>query len=214
MSGGPVRAAFVGDSLTLGIGDPGRLGWVGRLSRHYPREELLAYNLGVPGETVRDIARRWRCETRSRLPAGGLLVFSFGTNDALQRASADRASVLTQAEAILGQASRDHVVLFVTPPPSGDAALNTFLAGLGKELAGHAEAAGGLVFDAFGVLSKDPVWREQMRSGDGLHPGEAGYERLAERVAASGVWREACDRARARFNSAGSVGVRTGTGSS
>ena len=48
-----MRVVFVGDSLTVGVGDPAYLGWVGRLCAAAPLAglELTAYNLGVRSET-------------------------------------------------------------------------------------------------------------------------------------------------------------------
>jgi acyl-CoA thioesterase-1 len=69
----------------LGVGDPHRLGWVGRLARLLDERglHLTAYNLGVRSDTSADAPRRWHTEVQARLPTGidRRVVFSFGVND-------------------------------------------------------------------------------------------------------------------------------------
>ena len=63
-----IGLCFVGDSFTVGFGDPKALGWVGRVvSRtHHPDVEVTAYNLGVRGQDSGDVMARWRGECMPR----------------------------------------------------------------------------------------------------------------------------------------------------
>jgi acyl-CoA thioesterase I len=56
-----------GDSFVAGIGDPCRLGWVGRAIAALNRPQITLYNLGVRGQTGADILARLHCEAAPRL---------------------------------------------------------------------------------------------------------------------------------------------------
>jgi len=63
------RVLFFGDSHAAGIGDPEGKGWVGRVVAESFRlgHPLMAYNLGVRGETSEQVAARWHAEALPRL---------------------------------------------------------------------------------------------------------------------------------------------------
>ena len=79
-----------GDSITYGAWDV-EGGWVQRLRKQLDRKTLagkgfyLVYNLGVSGDTTRDVLHRFENETKPRLSGEGetIIVFSIGTNDCL-----------------------------------------------------------------------------------------------------------------------------------
>ena len=58
------RVCFIGDSFVQGTGDPTGLGWVGRVVSETKQAgwNITGYNLGVRGETSRDIMARWERE--------------------------------------------------------------------------------------------------------------------------------------------------------
>ena len=78
-------SALTGDA-TVGAGDETVLGWVGQVvgTAWAQNHDVTIYNLGIRGDSTRDILRRWRRECDARLPRGtnGRLVFMFGGNDA------------------------------------------------------------------------------------------------------------------------------------
>ncbi len=80
-----LRICFVGDSITVGSGDTGFLGWPGRLSVAETERghDVTLYNMGVRGDTSEMVLPRWRSECEVRLPehVNGRLVLSFGLND-------------------------------------------------------------------------------------------------------------------------------------
>ncbi len=67
---------------------------------------ITYYNLGIRGETSRDLAQRWQAEVKRRTaPHHDMrIVFSFGTNDTtLETEQRDRIGTLTQEFGILCQ---------------------------------------------------------------------------------------------------------------
>src|SRR5262245_46817931 len=81
----PDTIYFLGDSITLGWRDEELGGWPTRLMRRLAARghDITGYNLGIRGDTSREIAGRWKDEVRRRQRgANPLLVFAFGVNDA------------------------------------------------------------------------------------------------------------------------------------
>lgn len=181
------RVFFVGDSHVVGVGDPERRGWVGRLAGWSDRDGLpiTVYNLGVRHDTSDDIARRWHDEVASRRVAGSedRMVLSFGVNDTAPGGLAADRSVANLHELVARAAAVGLPVLVVGPPPVADRAQNRRIAALDGRFAGS-----GVPYVAvFAALAADPRWVEEVAAGDGSHPGGRGYAALAELVAP--VWR-------------------------
>ena len=188
------RVLFFGDSHVAGVGDPSGLGWVSRVvaASFAAGTPLTAYNLGVRGDTSVQVAARWRQETRARLLPGAetRIVMSFGANDTtiedgVQRVEAERScgalgDMLERASAIGLPA------LVVGPAPVDDAEQNRRIQSLsvafGEICASHGVPFLGVIEPLLG----SDVWSEQVASGDGAHPGAAGYEELAQLVLAGG----------------------------
>src|SRR5688572_27006622 len=106
------RICFVGDAFTVGAGDETGLGWVGRLAAgEWARgHDITIYNLGIRGNSTREIGPRWRQECARRIPATarGRLVFMFGGNDAKEQVGrgieVPLAESVDNARRILGEA--------------------------------------------------------------------------------------------------------------
>ncbi len=83
----PKQLIVIGDSSVYGWGDTEGGGWCGRLNRHWMNSENkpVLYQLGIRGDGLEKVARRWRreweCrgELRRNLPGGILL--AVGIND-------------------------------------------------------------------------------------------------------------------------------------
>jgi lysophospholipase L1-like esterase len=75
------RIIVIGDSSVQGRVDPEGGGWVGRLRKWHESKARhnVIYNLGIGGETTRDLLKRLEFECRSRKP--DLIIFSLGIND-------------------------------------------------------------------------------------------------------------------------------------
>ncbi len=193
-----MRLCFIGDSFVNGTGDPLGLGWVGRACAAARRRghDVTCYTLGIRGDTSADIARRWREEAARRLPSGidGRLVFSFGANDCRGENGApriERQAALANARAILGDAKAQHPTLMLGPPPlSGDAAADADVARLSPALARLCAELAIAYLDLHRPLSAMRLWRLELTTGDGAHPGAAGYAVIAELVEGWAAWRE------------------------
>ena len=186
---------FVGDSYVVGIGDPERRGWVGRLAARSDRDgtPVTVYNLGVRRDTSEDVERRWADEVSARRVAGSedRMVVSFGVNDTTDvagtvRVPADR--TVANLDAIVARAAAFALpVLVVGPPPVADEAQNRLIAALDGRLAARAGQAGVPFVSVFAALAADPRWTDEVAAGDGSHPAARGYALLAELV--TPTWR-------------------------
>jgi acyl-CoA thioesterase I len=198
MSGQPVnRLCFVGDSLTLGIGDPHGQGWVGRILS-FAREkgsELTGYNLGIRRDTSVDIAARWKDEVVAKLPQNqrGAIAFAFGTNDCLEEGGTRRvppSETLAVSARILAEASQVAPVLMIGPPPTADRQENTRISALAADLEALCAKLDVPYFNSFRALIADSVWCDELRAGDGYHPSSGGYAALARRLWSWSAWGE------------------------
>ena len=184
------RVFFVGDSYVVGIGDPERRGWVGRIAERSDRDGLpvTVYNLGVRRDTSDDIARRCAAEVGARRVAGSedRMVVAFGVNDTAgacgrPRVPADRS--VANLRAILVEAATARLpVLVVGPPPVADRAQNRRIAALDRQLDTAAEGLTVPYVSVYAALAADPRWTDEVERGDGSHPAAQGYALLADLV--------------------------------
>lgn len=182
-----VRVVFVGDSFVAGIGDPEGRGWVGRVvaAAQAAGTELIAYNLGVGGDTSADVVRRWRSEVLPRLAAAddGRIVFSFGANDATLergRPRVDAGATAANLEHLLERAHGLGLGTFlVGPAPVGDEHQHERILELSSRLATVAAAGDVPHVEVAGAMAQSAVWRAEVEAGDGAHPAARGYELLA-----------------------------------
>jgi lysophospholipase L1-like esterase len=185
------RVFFVGDSYVVGVGDPARRGWIGRLADRSDREGMpvTVYNLGVRRDTSEDVRRRWADEVAVRRVAGSedRVVVSFGVNDT----TGDDGAVRVPAErtvanltAIVGRAAAVRLpVLVVGPPPVAERAQNRRIAALDERLHACSDGLGVPYVPVYAALAADPRWTDEVARGDGAHPAAQGYALLAELVA-------------------------------
>ncbi|BDT93418.1 hypothetical protein IFM12275_33940 [Nocardia sputorum] len=186
-----LRVCFVGDSFVAGVGDPGCLGWAGRLASaaHAEGVPLTAYNLGVRRQTSTDVVRRFGAECAPRLPEGvdARVVLSFGVNDTLHENGGPRVTPdesVANLSALLAQAAaRGWPVLMVAPPPIADEEHNARTAALDERFARVCAASGVPYVRVHQPLRDNAVWGAEVRAGDGAHPGAAGYAEIAALIA-------------------------------
>ena len=191
-----MRICFIGDSFVNGIGDPTLLGWVGRVCAAARRRgaDITCYNLGIRGNTSADIAARWQDETTRRLPADidGRVVFAFGANDCVLDGGAPRVAPersLANARTILDAARQRYQTLMLGPVPLALDGATTRIDALSQGLAGLCGELGVPYLDLFTPLAAMNLWRVETLTGDGAHPGAAGYALIADLVEGWEPWR-------------------------
>lgn len=184
-----LRICFAGDSFVAGTGDSSALGWVGRVVAEAIASGLAitAYNLGVRGETGPQIARRIAAETAPRFvaDADARLIVSFGANDTVERGGRVRASVEQTVQAIRDIREATVVpVLLVGPPAVDNARQNERLRTTDALLSAEALRLDIPFVETFSATAESPLWRRQIRDGDGYHPDAEGYAFLSSIVSA------------------------------
>jgi acyl-CoA thioesterase-1 len=187
-----VRILAFGDSFVAGAGDPAHQGWLGRALAGRPA--VTAYNLGVRGDTSADVLRRWSAEAEARLspdePCG--LVFAFGSNDANATEGRPRlpaAESLKNAHQLLSQGAARAPVLMVGPPPAEEPGLAARLEGLNEAFKTLCVRLKTPYIDVLRPLAVSGTWLAEAGAGDGAHPGAAGYQQMADLIAAHPAWR-------------------------
>lgn len=151
---------------------------------------MRVHNLGVPGDTSTDIARRWQAEAAAHLhnASDGRFIFSFGANDAAQ--TLPPSETLANAAAILSAASARAPTLMIGPAPiADDITANQRIARLCLALASLCRTLALPYLPIHAALAATPAWMEEARHGDGAHPGAGGYAALAALVEAWPPWR-------------------------
>jgi acyl-CoA thioesterase I len=193
LSAREIHVLFFGDSHTVGVGDPSGLGWVGRIvaTTHAAGISLVAYNLGVRGETSRDVLRRWRDEANTRSSElETRVVFAVGANDTAEEDRALRVEPSVSVEtltALLRQADAAGLpALVVGPAPVGDDKQMDRIAELSNRFAALCEQIGAPFVGVAAPLRQSEAWRSEIAASDEAHPAAAGYEELARLVLASG----------------------------
>lgn len=184
-----IRICFVGESFVNGTGDPECLGWTGRICANANRKgyDITYYNLGVRGETSRNLKQRWLQEVSYRLckDYDGRVVFSFGANDAGAngiKQGIDLAESSKNIRSILSEAKQHYPVLMVGPPPCGDInqeKANQILANLSQQFALVCNELDVPYLNVFSILVKSPIWLTEAKANDGAHPKAAGYTEFA-----------------------------------
>jgi lysophospholipase L1-like esterase len=188
------RVLFFGDSFVAGVGDPGGLGWVGRVVAASYRAglPLTAYDLGVRRDTSLDVEARWRAEALARThdAAAYGVVLGLGVNDTTEEDGELRVAPGVAVDAlgrILGGAAQLGLRAFVVgPAPVGEPAQDDRIRALSQALEPVAAEHGAPFVAVAEALCVSAAWRSEAAAGDGAHPGAGGYEELAGLVLAGG----------------------------
>lgn len=206
------RICFIGDAFTVGAGDETALGWVGRLAQgEWQRNhDVSVYNLGIRGNSSRDIAGRWRAECKARIPQGanGRLVFMFGGNDAKETVGSGIEvpieEALGHARGFMSEAAAWLPTLWIGLIPMNEAKPYPQLLQGGPQYrfsnqrqaeynARYAELAAELkipFLDLHSRLIDDPQWMALTQEGDGSNPTGEGYALVASMIAGWDAWRK------------------------
>jgi lysophospholipase L1-like esterase len=207
------RVCFLGASTVEGLGDEGGLGWVGRLAllNREAGHPIAPYNLGVRGQTLRQIAARavGECSARIQDRDQDLIVLGTGANDLARIATGaprtPRRRVLDDFAKLLEALAALAGVMVVGPFPVSEAKMPFLSAVSGmafdfrnqdiEEAAeGYAEICAGRqtpFLDLTPGLSADPDYLGGLEANDGLHTDGKGYQAVALRVQAWGAWQRA-----------------------
>ncbi len=196
---GLVRLAVLGDSFVAGIGDPQHRGWVGRVAAAVTDEgqPVTCYALGVRRQTTAEVLARAHYELPPRLlpeTRNGLIVCT-GVNDTQIEQGHRRLSLQSSIEALnelLLVAERYGQALVVGPPPVADEDHNDRIAVLSDAFRRVCTKGGIGFIETRRPLLSSTTWNREVSSGDGAHPGAAGYTAFADIVAASEDWRSFC----------------------
>jgi lysophospholipase L1-like esterase len=196
MSDSALRICFIGDSLVNGYRDEEFLGWTGRLCREEAKSgiEITCYNLGIRGNTSGDVLNRWESETSVRLKEGveTRLVFSFGINDCRiedwKRGLSLQESIVNTT-AIIGKASNNYSVLYISPPPVKDINLTESILELTGRISEICNNFNVGCFDLCSALMNDVSWKQHVADSDGYHPLSGGYAQIAETILKWDKWR-------------------------
>ena len=189
------RVLFFGDSFVAGVGDPTALGWVGRVvaASHDAGHPLTAYNLGVRRDTSTDVVARFDAEAAPRMRFAGAgygIVFGLGVNDTSEedgRVRVEPGLAVDNLRRLIDGARRfGATALVVGPPPAGEPVQDERVRALSARFACVAAERGVPFVETVTAPARCPEWTREALSGDGAHPGAAGYAALAELVLAGG----------------------------
>jgi lysophospholipase L1-like esterase len=158
-----------GDSLTFGTGAAPEQSYPAKLAQRIGREIV---NLGVPGEVSGDGLRRLPGALDEVKPA--LLILCHGGNDFLRKLDPVATEANVRAMIKLARDRNIPVLLMATPKPGLILSPPPFYETVAKDLQVPLEDA---------VLAK--VLSDNSLKSDLVHPNAAGYERIAEALAAT-----------------------------
>ena len=205
-----LRICFVGDSITVGSGDTGFLGWPGRLSIAETNRghDVTLYNMGVRGDTSEMVLPRWRRECNVRLPdhVKGRLVLSFGLNDTAEESGVGirvpLEASLANARAIVDEARAWLPTLVVGPVPIIDDMqpyvfpngiayhyANARVAELNAQTARLCADRDVPYLNLFDARGANPAWAQSQRDRDGVHATSDGYQLIADMIGGWQPWR-------------------------
>lgn len=202
------RVFCFGDSITLGANDSEGLGWPGRLGQGLA-PGVAIYNLGVNGDTSRDLAARWHAEASARSRnVTGLLLFAFGFNDPAQPdgggAQVELQDSVATARRLFEAARALSAALWIGPTPLLESVnpmrteyaswrmYNADIARYDEAYAALAAEIGIPYLQLFPDFLESERYLTALRDGDCVHPGDDGYALIAERIAGWSAWQAAC----------------------
>ncbi len=189
-----IRICFFGDSYVNGTGDAAALGWVGRAIAKANKSHFITYyNLGIRGNTSKDIANRWKQEATVRLVDCDkkYVVFAFGTNDTNIIDTKLRVSLeetLKHTEDFIKGASIYDGIVIIGPPPLIEKHHDQRNKALDKKLQERCKAHSVPYISLYNILLGNSEWLTMIGNNDQYHPGGDGYELLAMSIISSPQW--------------------------
>ncbi|MCZ4282744.1 GDSL-type esterase/lipase family protein [Kiloniella laminariae] len=206
------RICFVGASVMEGMGDSEKLGLPGRLALLESKRgrDFIHYNLGVRGQTIREIAKRAVEECLARLGNSTDIgiVFASGSNDFatldgnLPRTPPHRA--FKQFRELALRLREVAPVLALGPTPVEETKMpvlspltnmmfyfNNQTLATGSEGYQHVCVEEKIPYiDLFSLLQNSPEYLAGLNENDGLHSNAKGYQAMAKVLSVSSEWNE------------------------
>ncbi|MEH6633220.1 MAG: GDSL-type esterase/lipase family protein [Halopseudomonas aestusnigri] len=205
------RVCFIGASIMEGMGDESKLGMPGRLALIESQSEIpfIHYNLGVRGQTMREISARAVNECKSRLLniESDFIVFATGSNDfaitdtGIPRTPRHRAMKQFRDLIIQLETLAPLLVLGPTPVDENKMPFLSVQSGMSfdfknKDLAEGADEYKDICsqqeipfLNMHQELIKDTAYMEGLLVNDGLHSIGRGYQAMAQAVYRSPQWK-------------------------
>jgi lysophospholipase L1-like esterase len=192
-----IRVCFMGDSFTLGTGDPEGLGWPGRVfaAERGRGVNLTAYNLGIRGNTSAQMAERAAAEISARIADRGErkgVVITCGSNDVFLGRPLEE-SVQALRGMLQWARSEGYGALVVSPPCMADPAHEAKRIELQKAQGQVCADLATPMLDLTAAVADWSAWRSEAKTGDGVHPGPEGYRRVAAAFLVWTAWRDWLD---------------------
>lgn len=204
------RICFVGASTVEGLGDEAGLGWPGRLAvmAREAGTPFVLCNLGVRGQTLREIGARAAAECQARIqdPANDRIVLGTGMNDLARigtgafrtpqrRTLKDFTNLIEELAALAG-------LLVVGPFPVCETKMpfHSAVSGMNfnfknrdieEAAANYAEICAARqvpYLNLFADLSVNRDYISGLEANDGLHSDAAGYQAVAENISKWADW--------------------------
>jgi lysophospholipase L1-like esterase len=134
----------------------------------------------VRDDSSADVLDRWREESARRFTPGSehRLVLAMGHGDVAQGLSTAR-SRLNLANVLDDAAAYTIPTLVVGPAPMLDPSFDDRLRVVGEAQADVCARRGVPFVDCFEPLLRHEQWQSDLATGDGVHPGQAGYGLIA-----------------------------------
>jgi acyl-CoA thioesterase I len=199
-----MRILIFGDSITQGFYDS-QGGWAQRVRAHFDSQIIanevddapVVFNLGISGDTTKDILKRFKPETQARLRSKkkSVIVFAIGTNDTLYTDNGFFESTPEKYEADLKELTKlareySDKILFVSLFPVIDKLLQPFpwsttgkcysterMELFNKVLKKHCKANQLQLVDLYKPFAQASDLNRLFF--DGIHPNNKGHELIA-----------------------------------
>lgn len=176
-----------GDSITFGVGDESAAGG-GYLRRLSELLGIITVNRGVPGEELLT-AGVFRFPNEARIFNDDVIGVMESTNDAIRRATSTQIRRALQRIVNVARALGKEVIVLAPPTPCCDRSgiapfVDSYYSSI-VEFAAHNDIRLADINRAWRTTCQDPGACELYNLPEGLHPNSAGYDVMAQTVAAA-----------------------------
>lgn len=175
---------ILGDSIAWGAFDAECGGWADRLKNYVMKHyDGGVYNLGISGDTTKEVLKRFNAEAEVREP--NTILFAIGINDARQDINVSLEMFTSNIEELVERARRQHTDVFLVgltrvdeskiPANDKGAATNADIEKYDNVLKEVSQKHACTYIDMSNVVSADDLL-------DGLHPNTEGHRKMFEKI--------------------------------